>query len=184
MFALAVEEIHGGDHRKRIRHHLLAEFGQERFAALTLKRLQALLSAKAATYSRSVVAHLRWDMRAIFKLAMAEGYIQRDPTSALFTPKEEKVAARRVMNPKEAEQFIAAMDIRERVICASGDIGRHAARGNSGLAAQAYISDCGEVVIEQRLYRGDIDAPKTESSKRIVALPPIPPPSCGNEWNW
>jgi hypothetical protein len=29
------------------------------------------------------------------------------------------------------------------------------------------------VVIEQRLYRGDIDTPKTTSSRRIVALPTL-----------
>jgi hypothetical protein len=34
------------------------------------------------------VAHLRWDLRAIFKLALAEGYVERDPTGALFTPKQ------------------------------------------------------------------------------------------------
>src|SRR5271156_5751210 len=100
----------------RIRHHLLAEFGEEKFAALTLKPLQAFLSSKAATFSRSIVAHLRWDLRAIFKLAIAEGYVERDPTGALFTPKEAKVAATRAMNRKEAEEHINALDLRERVI--------------------------------------------------------------------
>src|SRR5215471_9809743 len=84
----------------RIRHHLLEEFGHEKLTSLTLKRLQAFLSSKAATFSRSIVAHLRWDLRAIFKLAVAEGYVERDPTVALFTPKEAKVAATRVMNGK------------------------------------------------------------------------------------
>src|SRR5271166_303073 len=50
----------------RIRHHLLGEFGQEKLAGLALKRLQAFLSLKAETLSRSVVAHLRWDLRAVF----------------------------------------------------------------------------------------------------------------------
>ena len=31
--------------------------------------------------------------------------------------------------------------------------------------------DCSELVIEQRLYRGDIDDPKTTSSKRTVGIP-------------
>lgn len=62
------------------------------------------------------VAHLRWDLRGIFKLAVAEGFTERDPTSALFTPKEAKVAETRVMNRKEAQQHINALDLRERVI--------------------------------------------------------------------
>src|SRR5215471_21273415 len=43
----------------RIRHHLLTEFGPEKLAGLTLKRLQEFLSSKATTFSRSIVAHLR-----------------------------------------------------------------------------------------------------------------------------
>src|ERR1700733_12088531 len=44
----------------RIRHHLLSEFGPEKLTGLTLKRLQAFLSAKAMKLSKSIVAHLRW----------------------------------------------------------------------------------------------------------------------------
>jgi hypothetical protein len=62
------------------------------------------------------VAHLRWDLRAIFKLAVAEGYTDRDPTAALYTPKEANVAVTRAMNRKEAEQHISVLDLRERVI--------------------------------------------------------------------
>jgi len=48
--------------------------------------LQKFLHEKAKEFSRSVVAHLRWDLRLILKLAIAEGYIKRDPTAALYTP--------------------------------------------------------------------------------------------------
>lgn len=154
----------------RIRHHLLAEFGEEKLTSLTLTPLQAFLSLKAATFSRSVVAHLRWDLRAIFKLAVAEGYTERDPTGALFTPREAKAAETHVMNLKEAAQHIDALDLRERVI-------DHLAlfvgmRPGEILALQRrhIAADCSELVIEQRLYRGDIDDPKTESSKRTVGI--------------
>ena len=155
----------------RIRHHLLAEFGQEKLARLTLKGLQAFLTGKAATLSKSVVAHLRWDLRAIFRLAVAEGYTERDPTPALFTPKEAKVGTKRIMNRKEAEQHINALPLRERVI-------DHLAlftgmRPGEILALQRrhIAEDCSELVIEQRLYRGDIDDPKTALSKRTVGIP-------------
>ena len=156
----------------RIRHHLLGEFGAgEACRASDLKRLQAFLVGKAATLSKSVVAHLRWDLRAIFRLAMAEGYIERDPTPALFTPKEAKVGTQRVMNRKEAQQHINALPLRERVI-------DHLAlfvgmRPGEILALQRrhVAEDCSELVIEQRLYRGDIDDPKTASSKRTVGIP-------------
>jgi len=155
----------------RIRHHLLGEFGPEKLTGLTLKRLQAFLSSRAADFSRSTVAHLRWDLRAIFKLAVAEGYTERDPTGALFTPKEAKVAETRVMNRKEAQQHISALDLRERVIdylalfigMRPGEI--------LGLQRMHVAEDCRELVIKQRLYRGDIDDPKTTLSKRTVGIP-------------
>lgn len=156
----------------RIRHHLIGEYKDAKLHDLGLKELQSFLNAKAKTLSRSIVAHLRWDLRAIIKLALAEGYVQRDPTAALYTPKEAVVAPTRAMTGKEAEQHINALDLRERVIdhlaifvgMRPGEI--------LGLQRRHVSKDCLELVIEQRLYRGDIDTPKTTSSRRTVAIPP------------
>jgi integrase len=96
---------------------------------------------------------------------VTEGYLERDPTGSLYTPKEAKVAVTRSMNRKEAEQHINALDLRERVI-------DHMRPGEILALQRKHVAEeCGEVVIEQRLYRGDIDTPKTTSSRRIVALP-------------
>src|ERR1700733_4185094 len=154
----------------RIRHHLIGEYKEAKLQDLGLKELQAFLNAKAKSLSRSIVAHLRWDLRLIFKLALAEGYVQRDPTAALYTPKEAAVAITRAMTGEEAEQHINALDLRERVIdhlaifvgMRPGEI--------LGLQRRHVSEDCREVVIEQRLYRGDIDTPKTTSSRRTVAI--------------
>jgi integrase len=154
----------------RVRHHLIGEYKDAKLQDLGLKELQAFLNAKAKSLSRSIVAHLRWDLRAIFKLALAEGYAQRDPTAALYTPKEATVTPTRAMTGKEAEQHINALDLRERVIdhlalfvgMRPGEI--------LGLQRRHVSEDCREVVIEQRLYRGDIDTPKTTSSRRTVAI--------------
>lgn len=156
----------------RIRHHLLAAFGEQKLSTLGLQGLQAFLTAKAADFSRSVVAHLRWDLRSVFKLAVAEGYVKRDPTGALYTPKEAKVAATRAMSREEVEKHINALGIRERVIDQLAIfVGM---RPGEILALQRkHVSEGGErIVIEQRLYRGDLDTPKTHTSKRIVAIPP------------
>jgi integrase len=155
----------------RIRHHLVGEYKDVKLQDLGLKGLQAFLNDKAKSLSRSIVAHLRWDLRLIFKLALAEGYVQRDPTAALYTPKEAAVAITRAMTGKEAEQHINALDLRERVIdhlaifvgMRPGEI--------LGLQRRHVSENCREVVIEQRLYRGDIDTPKTTSSRRTVAIP-------------
>jgi integrase len=155
----------------RIRHHLLEEFGGEKLASLGLQRLQAFLASKAATLSKSVVAHLRWDLRALFRLAMAEGYIDRDATPALFTPKEAKVGVKRVMNRKEAQQHINALPLRERVIDHLALFAGMRPGEILALQRRHVAEDCGKLAIEQRLYRGDIDDPKTALSKRTVGIP-------------
>jgi integrase len=154
----------------RIRHHLLREFGEVRLQDLSLKQLQDFINRKAPALSRSVVAHLRWDLRSLFKIA--HGYVERDPTAALYTPKEAKVVPGRVMAKEEVEQHIEAMDVRERLIdylaifvgMCPGEI--------LGLQRSHVAEDCRQVTIKQRLYRGNIDTPKTHSSSRTLAIPP------------
>ena len=154
----------------RITHHL-AEFRETRLTTITLKALQAFLGRKAAELSRSMVAHLRWDLRAVFKLALADGYIQRDPTAALYTPREAETEPTRVMTEKEVEQYIGALELRERVVAHLAIFAGMRPGKILGLQRQHVSEDCRAVTIAQRLYRGDIDTPKTRSSKRTVAIP-------------
>ena len=154
----------------RILHHL-AVFREEKIQAVGLKILQEFLNGKAGELSRSMVAHLRWDLRAIFKLAMAEGYTLRDPTAALYTPKEAKVEPTRSMTAKEVEQYVTALDLRERVIALLAIFAGMRPGEILGLQRCHVSGDCREATVAQRLYRGDIDTPKTHSSRRVVALP-------------
>lgn len=121
------------------------------------------------------MAHLRWDLRAIFKLAVAEGYTQRDPSVSLYIPKEAKTEPTRAMTAKEVEPYIAALNMRERVLAHLAHLAIFAGMRPGeilGLQRQHVSEDCTAITIAQRLYRGDIDTPKTNSSRRIVAIPP------------
>ena len=66
--------------------------------------------------SFSVVDHLRWDMKQIFDMAVAEGQVERNPALLLFTPKEAKKPVRRAMTIKEVQICFGALDQRERLI--------------------------------------------------------------------
>jgi hypothetical protein len=49
------------------------------------EEMQNLLDRKAAMgFSFSVVGHLRWDLKQIFELAVAEGFVQGNTASLLF----------------------------------------------------------------------------------------------------
>lgn len=160
-----------GTTENRIAHHL-AEFRETRMQAITLKNLQAFLGRKAGGLSRSMVAHLRWDLRCVFKLALAEGCILRDPTAALYTPRSVEAEPTRALTGKEVEQYIGVLAMRERVIAHLAIFAGLRPGEILGLQRQHVSADCSAVTIGQRVYRGDIDTPKTRSSRREVAVPP------------
>src|ERR1022692_2977523 len=153
-----------GTTENRITHHLGLEFGGKRLSSLGLTELQSFLGGKAEKLSRSVVAHLRWDLRAVFKLALAEGYVERDPTGALFTPKQAQTSEARVMTKEEVEHYIRALEQRESVIAHLALFAGMRPGEILALQRRHVSGDCRRVRIEQRLYRGDIDTPKTNSS--------------------
>jgi integrase len=160
-----------GTTENRIKHHLKEEFGEKKLSELSLNGMQQFLNDKAGSLSRSIVAHLRWDLSAIFKLAVAEGYAERDPTGSLYTPKLAVTAESRVMNKEEVEQYIAALDQRERVIAHLAIFAGMRPGEILGLQRRHISADCKKIRIDQRLYRGDIDTPKTFASTRTIAIP-------------
>jgi integrase len=155
----------------RMMHHL-AEFRETRLQAITLKALKAFLDRKACDLSRSTVGHLRFDLRSVFKLAAAEGCISRDPTVALYTPRAAESEPTRAMTGREVEQYVGALDLRERVIAHLAIFAGMRPGEILGLQRQNVSEDCRVAMVEQRVYRGDIDCPKTRTSRRKVAIPP------------
>ena len=72
----------------RVKVHLVSAFGTRELPSFQRDELQDLLDEKAQSgLSFSVVDHLRWDMKQIFDMAVAEGHVERNPALLLFTPK-------------------------------------------------------------------------------------------------
>ena len=90
----------------RLAHHLTSEFGPRSLGSFDRNGLQAFLDRKGMALSFSVVDHLRWDLKQIFDMAVAEGYLRRSPATLLFTPRECRRAATRVMTVEEVGQFV------------------------------------------------------------------------------
>src|SRR5258707_172282 len=66
---------------ERIKYHLNSEFGARALGSFSRDDLQALLDRKATKLSFSVTDHLRWDLRQIFGMAVAEGYLRKNPAA-------------------------------------------------------------------------------------------------------
>src|SRR5215470_16782122 len=72
----------------RIRKHIITDLGSLEIPSITRVRLQQYLEQKAAQgHSFSLVDHLRWDLRAIFRLAVQDRLLGSNPAEILFTPR-------------------------------------------------------------------------------------------------
>jgi integrase len=99
-----------------------------------------------------------------FRLELAEGYVDRDPTAALFTPKRGSPAPSHPWINRRWNSTSNALELRERAIALLAIFaGMH--RGEILALKSRHVSgDCRKARIEQRIYRGDIDTPKTHKA--------------------
>jgi len=156
-----------GVNENRIAVHLIPQFGDRELGSFTRDELQDFLDSKGLKFSYSVVAHLRWDLRQIFQMAVAEGRVQRNPALLLFAPKTAARPKRSVMTISEVQKLFEALGPRERLI-AKFALLAGMRPGEIFALTWGRISDCAD--IRQRVYRGVIDTPKTVQSERKAAL--------------
>jgi len=156
-----------GVNENRIEVHLIPQFGDRELGSFARDELQDFLDSKGLKFSFSVVAHLRWDLRQIFQMAVAEGRVQRNPALLLFAPKTAPRPKRSVMTISEVQKLFEALGPRERLI-AKFAVLAGMRPGEIFALTWGRISDCAD--IRQRVYRGVIDTPKTVQSERKAAL--------------
>jgi integrase len=153
----------------RLKHHLLCEFAGRTLGTFTRIELTEFLDRKAAAgLSFSTVDHLRWDLKQIFGMAVAEGSLRMNPAALLFTPKEAPRPARPTMTRAQVGLLFSVLQPRELAICMLATVAGMRPSEIFGLKWQHVNPD--HIEIEQRLYRGKIDSPKTDRSTRTVAI--------------
>ena len=154
----------------RISVHLVAPFGDRELSGFRRDELQDLLDLKARKdeLSFSMVDHLRWDMKQIFDMAVAEGQVLRNPALLLFTPREAKKPVRRAMTIREVQLCFGALDQRERLIAKLAILA--GMRPGEIFALTWGRLTATHADIRQRVYRRKLDTPKTDNSTRQAAL--------------
>jgi integrase len=151
----------------RVNHHIVTAFGNRELRAVTRDDLQRFLEAKASL-SFSTTDHLRWDLKQLFELGQADGVVVKNPAIVLFTPRECKRPDRQSMSMKEVQNVLSLLDLRERLIVKLAILAGMRPGEIFGLR-RGMIGDC-VATIQERVYRGDIDTPKTVKSVRLAAL--------------
>ena len=153
----------------RVNTHVVRVFGHCRVTEFRRDALQDFLDGKsAAGFSFSVVDHLRWDLKQIFDMVVAEDLIGKNPAALLFTPSEAKRGPRLVMTIEEVRQCFTVLDARERLIVQLALVAGMRPGEIFGLTWERVGADYAD--IRQRVYRGQVDRPKTIQSTRHAAL--------------
>ena len=153
----------------RLQFHLVQSLGPRTMQKITREEMQSLLDLKARQVGRSVVDHLRFRLRSIFELALSEGVVDRNPAATLFTPRNCRAGRERlVLSPAQAASIVAVLDLRERVIVRLATW--EGMRPGEILALQFGDLDSDCLWVRRRVYKGDLDVPKTKRSSRQVAL--------------
>jgi integrase len=152
----------------RISVHLVKAFEERELPGFKRDELQDLLDAKTKSLSFSVVDHLRWDLKQIFDMAIAEGHITLNPALLLFTPRDAKRPQRRSLNITQVQLLFSALPPRERLIAKFTILG--GMRPGEIFALTWGRLTATHADIRQRVYRRKIDTPKTENSCRQAAL--------------
>lgn len=154
--------------KNRVETHLCEALGSEKLSAINREELQELLDRKAQDLSFSIVDHLRWDMKQIFDMALAEGHIQRNPAFLIWTPRESRKPVRNVMTMEDVQTCFRVLAPRERLIVKLAIL----AGMRPGEIFALTWGQMGATFadIRQRVYRGIIDTPKTDQSFRKAAL--------------
>lgn len=153
----------------RVKNHLRSEFGSHTLGAFNRDQLQAFLDRKAAAgLSFSMVDHLRWDLKQIFDMAVAEGFLLRNPAQLIFTPRECPRPNINPMSIEEVQRLFGVLETRERLIARLAVIA--GMRPGEIFALKWKRLEAQYADIQQRIYRGDIDSPKSFYSVRWAAL--------------
>jgi integrase len=149
--------------------HLLPELGPLPLKSITREQMQKLLDAKARNLAESVVNHLRFHLRDIFNLALGERAVEYNPALALHTPAKCKPGKeRRVLTAAEIRSALGVLPVRERLIFRFGVF--EGMRPGEILGLQIQDLRTQSVLVQRRVYKGDIDSPKTKRSIREVAM--------------
>ncbi len=152
-----------------IKTHLMADLGTLKMSELSRNDLQAFLKSKAQRgLSRSVVSHLRWQLRAIFRLAVSDGVISIDGAAGLHTPRCLEPNIKRILTGKQVRHCLSLLELREQLAVRLTVY--EGMRPGEVFGLQPGDVENAVLHVQRRVYRGEIDDPKVTRSRREVAL--------------
>lgn len=168
------------DYENALNNHILPIFGSRQIRAITPFELQAFINSKAH-YSESTLTKITTTLRRFFKIALAHGIIDRDPTLTLQLPiSQYKKMPRRALTKQER---MAAVHVGKNhddglfllVLYCTG-VRRGEALGIQGKdidLANDVLTIQRDINFKLRGSQDQVDTLKTEAAYRTIPIVPL-----------
>lgn len=156
-------------YRSLIKAHIRPAFGELRLFEITTKFVQDWLDAK--THSWSTKTDLRNLMSGIFERAIAWGYWQdANPIEHVTAGRRRLVREKVKLTDDQTRKLLAALPGQVRTMACVALFSTLRISEVLGLQEKHADFASGELVIEQRFHRGNLDSCKSQKSERRVPM--------------
>jgi integrase len=155
--------------RSHIHKHLIPFFGNRQMREVGPEEVQRFISS--VKRSAKTIKNLFATMQMLWKSARIWGYVAHDAVSGIILPKRHHVA-RRFFSVEEVQRILAsALEPFLTFYWLAVETGMRAGE-LCGLRTSDFDFDRGSVRVEQSVWRGRFQSPKSENAKRCFALSP------------
>jgi integrase len=160
-------------YRRTLKNHLLPAFGEYRLCEIGTLEIQSVaLKKMEGGLSWACADHFRNLMSRIFATAKKWGYFAgENPASGVELPENRPVREMHILSPEQVPLLLGALREPFRTMVLVAILTGLRVGEILGLRWEDVDFSSSEMRVVQRCYRGEMDIPKTKSSKRTLPLP-------------
>src|SRR2546422_2802281 len=157
-----------------LRKHLLPRFGDERLCDISRAEIQRFVLEKLRLgYAWEMANRIRDLLSKVLGTAVEWGYLEENPARGVKMPERTLKRPRTSLSADEVRKLLGVLDDPVRTIALLAVLGGLRIGEILALRWGRVDFSASSLRVEESYYHGRFGTPKTQASRRTVALPPI-----------